>query len=372
MKNLTKVTLASSLILGAALFAIGCGGSSSCCNSNAIKAKVNLLSENNLAGGLLPLNDHTLTVNGLASTSDGTITKAVWRAYADCSKNEVIDTKTVSSKDAKVELDLGAPGQHKVCVTVTDTNGLSDEDCTCITVQELNGPSANINGLPQELKAGCPLPTPTGANSITNSGSNQLSYAWTLDGATAGSGVTPSLPSTLTATPNPHEVCLTVTDSNGISNETCQKVNIIPHVAPTAVMKVWNVDNVDQTDIPAGSVLTKSTQYKLSCAGSRDDCPQDAEDIECRWNASSYKAVNGSCDVAESARTYYIQNCFDDNQHTGHGAQTTTPTTDSALVSFITLCGSATEFDCVEVTMTATDKLHGDLNTSIKRVFKAQ
>ncbi len=370
MSNFTKVLVGSSLVLGAALFSIGCGGGAGCCSGNDVKANVNILS--NVINGNLPSNSHTLDVNGLGSSSDGTITKAVWTAYATCTKDTVIDTKTVTAKDAAVVLDLGAPGTHKVCVVVTDTNGNSDEDCKCINVQELDGPSASITGLSQTLKVGCPLPTPTGENSTTNSGSNTLTYAWTLDGNSVGTATTPTLPTTLTATPNPHVVCLTVTDSNGISNEQCQNVNIVPHNAPTAVIRVWNHLNADQSDIPENSILSKNTRYDLSCSGSQDDCPQDAENIECTWNASSYKAVGGSCDIAKSARNYYVENCFDDAEHTGHGSQTTTPNTDSNLLSYITLCNSATEFDCVEVVMTATDKLHGDLNTTVSRIFKAQ
>ena len=372
MHNLSKIALVGSVVLGAALFSIGCGGDSACCSGNAVVAKVNILESNNISNGTLPLNQHTLNVNGLGSSSDGTITKAVWSVYQNCEKTTVIDTKTVASKDTAVTLDLGAPGQHKVCVVVTDTNNNTDEDCTCVTVQELNGPSASITGLPQTLKVGCPLPVPTGQNSITNSGSNRLTYAWTLDDTNVGTAVRPTLPSTLTATPNPHVLCLTVTDSNGISNEQCQNVNIVPHDAPTAAIKVWNSNDSSQADIPAGSLLAKSTQYNLSCAGSHDDCPQDAEDIECTWNASSFKAVGGSCNVPESSRAYYVKNCFDDAEHEGHGAQVTTPTTASALVSSITLCGSETEFDCIEVTMTAKDKLHGDLSTTTSRIFRAE
>jgi len=375
MKSLSKVLVGSSLVLSATLFSIGCGGGGACCGGNDILAKVNVLSSNNLVNGnTLPLNDNTLNVNGFGSSSDATITKAVWTVYEDCnSRDTIVDgPKTVNTKDVELTLDLGTPGTRNVCVVVTDTNGNSDEDCTCITVQELNGPSASITGLARTLKVGCPLPAPTGENSTTNSGSDTLTYAWTLDGNAAGTAVTPTLPATLTATPTPHVVCLTVTDSNQISSEQCQDITIVPHSAPTAVIRVWNHLNEDQIDIPADSILSKSTQYDLSCSGSQDDCPQDEEDIECTWNASSYKSVNDSCYVEASTRDYYIQDCFDDAKHPGHGTQTTTPNTDSSLLSYITLCSSETEFDCIEVTMTATDKLHGDLNTTVSRIFKAQ
>jgi len=379
MNHIPKIVLSSSVVLAASLFSLGCGGDSGCCSRDAVVAEVSLLASNNFVqDNILPTNVNTLTVNGASSSSNGTINKAVWTVYESCdNKNTIIDgPKTVTTKDQELELNLGTPGQHQVCVVITDTNGLSDEDCKCVTVQPLDGPAANISGLPQTLKVGCPLPTPTGESSVTNSGSNTLTYAWTLDDNAVGSTVTPTLPDTLTATPNPHVVCLTVTDSNGLSDESCQNVNIIPHVAPTAIMRVWNHLNADQVDIPAGSTLSKSTQYDLSCAGSQDDCPSDTdgEEIECTWNASSYKAENGSCDnVPEPGSTrYYIENCFDDAEHTGHGVQTTTPNTDTALLSYITLCGSPTEFDCVKVTMTATDKLHGDLNTTVTKVFNAQ
>lgn len=374
MLNFSKVLISSSLVLTATLFTIGCGDSNACCTGDDIEAEVNLLSNNNFVNeNTLPLNVNTLNVSSLGSTSTGTITKAVWTAYENCNDTSTaIDTKTVSSKDTTVQLDLGNPGTHKVCVEVTDTNGNSDEACQCVTVQEFDGPSARITGLAETLKTGCPLPTPTGATSTSNSGSGTLTYAWTLNGNNAGTGAAPTLPSTLTETPNPHVVCLTVTDSNNLSNEVCQDVVIVPHDSPTAVMRVWNHLNQDQVDIPAGSPLQKNFRYDLSCSGSQDDCPQNpVEDIECTWNASSYQAVDGSCDVDASARAYYVRDCFDDTEHSGHGEQVTTPNTDTNLLSYITLCNSPVDFDCVEVTMTATDKLHGDLNTTISRIYRA-
>lgn len=364
MHNLSKIALVGSVVLGAALFSIGCGGDSACCSGNAVVAKVNLLASNNIKDGVLPANIHTLSVNGLNSSSTSTIQRADWTVYSDCSKTSVIDTAQATSKDDIVSLDLGNPGQHAVCVVVTDANGLTDEDCQCITVAPLNGPTPVIS--PTTIKTGCPLDA---SKSVSHSASGQIkSYKWTLGSLT---GTTFATTATTNTPANASRVCLTVTDSNNNSNGTCQ--NVSPHTAPTAVIKVWNSNDAAQSDIPAGSPLSKNVQYNLSCAGTRDDCPIDAEDIECKWNASSFKAVNGSCDVAESARAYYIKDCFDNAQHPGgHGVQTTTPSTASALISSITLCGSATEFDCVEVKMTATDKLHGNLQTTTSKVFKAQ
>jgi len=367
MNNLSKIVVSSSLVLGAALFSLGCGDDA-CCKGNEVVAKVNLLSSNNLINGdtLLP-NDHTLSVNGFGSSSDGTITKAVWTVYESCSqKNTILDTQTVTSKDTAVELDLATPGTHNVCVVVTDDNGNKDEDCTCVTVQQLDGPSASITGLSQTLKVGCPLPTPTGASSTTNSGSSTLTYAWTLDGNPAGSAVTPNLPTTLTAAPDPHEVCLTVTDSNEISNEQCQNVDIIPHTAPTAVLSVWNSGDTNQTLLNENTdALSRSDSYDLSCGGSHDDCPQDAEDLTCNWEARSY-FVEGT-DCSTTPQTNYISDCFtNEGGHSGFGSKVT----DVSTPTFVQLCSAnETQYKCVEVSLTVTDNLHNITSETVTKTF---
>ena len=382
MKSLTKVALVGSVVLGAALFSIGCGGSSSCCDGNAIKAKVNLLGENNLVKGVLPANDHTLTVNGLASTSDGTITQAVWKAYEDCSKSKVIDTKTVNTKGDKVELNLGAPGQHKVCVTVTDTNGLNDEDCTCITVAQPAGPTPVIS--PTALKAGCPL---DGSQSVANSGKIK-SYNWTLnskDGTSISKEATASVPNPTSAS----KVCLTVTNSDDVSNTTCQ--TITAHAAPHAEIHVYK-RNTQTVEVADGGALDFGSQLTLNCNGSHDDCPltEGGRSIPannngtCDFDGASYESTAADCSVepqagvmltgykdsasnpntateTDTAPYWYKENC----KLTGELVQAN----DTAGTVTVNMCGTQV-FNCVKFTVNVTDQF-GGTSTAVKR-FKVQ
>jgi len=366
MNNFSKVLVGSSLVLGVALFSMGCGGNSSCCTGNDVIAQVNLLGANNLTNGnTLPLNVNTLNVNGMGSSSDGTITKAVWTVYEDCTKDTMIDTKTVTTKGAEVELDLGEAGTHKVCIVVTDTNGNSDEDCKCITVQENNGPTADIDGLSNILKAGCPISL-NGANSVSHSGSNTIqSYVWTLDGTTVSTVETYALPDGLTA--GSHEICLTVTDSNQETHQRCETKVVQPHSNPVAVLNVSH-DNIDVAD--EGTLYFNDT-LNLTCAGSHDDCPEGNRNIPqnestqtgtCDFNGQSWQSEDATCQTPPPAGVVYInggpnptsyfyqENC----RLTGEVNQVNT-TSGSVSVS---MCGQPL-FNCVKFWVDVTDNFGG-------------
>jgi len=320
MNNLSKIVFTSALTLGAVLLSIGCGNTESCCDGNTPpKAKIVLLAQNNLNNNILPPNANTLRVNGIASSDNGKVAKAVWIVYKGCTKDIIIDAKGYKDKNDTVTLYLGNPGNHKVCLVVTDEKGLKNESCECVTVQPFDGPVAKISSLPEQMKIDCPLPTPTGATSISNSISDVLKYKWTLDGNNAGTNVTPNLPATFTATPNPHIVCLRVTDDRGLANEICQNVEMIPHVAPTAVMKVsrHSDTNNSQANIPAGRFLARGTRYDLSCSGSQDDCTMTDDNLTCTWEAISY---NEECAVP--IKTTFIPNCFNETTNPITGAIT--------------------------------------------------
>ena len=380
MKTITKVTLASSLVLGAALFSLGCGSGESCCSGNSVDAKVSLLDSNNMgSNNTLPANVSTLQVSGLTSTSNSNIVKAEWIAYSDCAKTAIVDRKEVSAKDTDVTLDLQTPGSHKVCLVVTDANGLQDEDCKCVTVQETAGPTAIITGLPADMKIGCPLPALSGADSVSHSSSGTISsYSWSLDGANLGTGATPTLPSNLTDNPNPHEVCLTVTDSDGNTNMSCKNLTVKPHDKPTAVLHVLN----GTTEIEDGGELNFGSSLTLNCNGSHDDCPIDANgrsipqynasnNGECNFNGSSYESTAADCSVlpqagvvypdTQTAPYYYKENC----KLTGELTQSSA--TDGQVT--VNMCGTQV-FHCVKFWVDVTDQFGGTARA--EKTFRVQ
>jgi hypothetical protein len=224
MNNLSKVVLTGSIVLGAALFSIGCGGDSSCCEpTKPPKAIIGGFP----SSGVLGANEHTLTINGTPSKDDGRIVAYEW----------TVDDVFASNQQSPT-LDLGEPGRHKVCLKVTDNDNLTNMTCEYITVPALTGPTPIIS--PTTIKAGCPL---DGSSSVSHSSSGEIrEYKWTLnslDAATVSTTAAYTVPNPTTAT----KVCLTVTDSNGESNGVCQ--DVVPHDAPTAVLHVFRDSNLN-------------------------------------------------------------------------------------------------------------------------------
>jgi hypothetical protein len=347
MNNLSKVVLTGSIVLGAALFSIGCGGDSSCCEPTKPPTAI-------IGGfpssGVLGANEHRLTINGTQSKDDGNIVAYEW----------TVDD-VFASKEQSPTLDLGNPGRHKVCLKVTDNDNLTHMTCEYITVPELNGPTPVIS--PTMIKSGCPL---DGSSSVSHSASGEIrGYKWTLnslDSTTVSTASTYTVPNLTTAT----KVCLTVTDSNGEENGICQ--DIIPHDAPTAVLNVLESTGSNPTSISEATLLQRGTAYNLSCAGSTDDCPIADDNLSCQWQARSYFVEGDDCSA--TPQTNYISDCFStDNGHSGFGDTTTTPTTHT----FVQLCGAdSTKYKCVEFTLTVKDNKHNITASPIKKVFHVE
>ena len=386
MHTLTKVVISSSLVLGAALFSLGCGGGASCCDGNSVNAKVNLLASNNFTStNTLPANQSVLAVNGLGSTSNSNIVKADWTAYANCTKDTVIDTATATSKDTSIQLDLKTPGQHKVCVVVTDVNGLTDEDCDCITVQELDKPTPVIS--PAALKPACPL---DGSTSVSHSGSNRIDgYKWTvntLSGSTFATTATSQVPS------GANKVCLTVTDSNGETNGICR--DVAPHSAPVAVLHV-SQNQSGQNEIADGGILNFGDQLNVTCAGSHDDCPltdggrsipQNGTNTNgtCEFNGASYQSTAPDCSVVPQDGVVYTGQ----SQHATNPATATetatapywyrencklsgelTQTNNTAGAVSVLMCGTEV-FNCVKFWVDVTDEFGGTARA--EKTFRVQ
>jgi len=405
MSNFSKIALGSSLVLGAVLFSVGCGGNSMCCKDKG-EPPIPKIADAGSVGvaysdGQYTLSDgnYKLKLNGLdrsVDTDNGQVVKCNWYiADEDQDLNAKNKKLVVKDQCQNVEFDFSkyANGTKKlVCLEVIDNNGLSSKlnnggitdfnadgvirknggaiedrkrlDCRRVVVAKTPEPSplnptfeiynARTNGKASvdRVKQGCPFyfkPTTQLPSDAT--------CKWTIDGVDAGSncdGVTGQHKDDL----NKHKICLSV---NGGAKE-CKDFQAVEHSAPTPVLGVYSDEALTQ---PITGNLNTEQQIYLSCKDSKNDCPGDNAGLECKWDASSYDAVNGSCDVPESSRNYNFQDCFNNPNHTGHGPQTTSANGDLSLtnITYQYVCGSAAD-KCVEIKLKVTDKRYTPNKTS--------
>ncbi|RUM66142.1 MAG: hypothetical protein DSZ06_03870 [Sulfurospirillum sp.] len=133
-----KKILLSSLVL-AAVFS-GCGGSSSCCKDAPVVNAVGIPPVATITG----IEDQTIiqlgqsvTVNGIASSDrDGTVVAYKW----------MVDGKEVST-DKTPTFTFNTPGDHEVCLTVTDNDNNPSANTECKTITVL-GENTNTPVLP--------------------------------------------------------------------------------------------------------------------------------------------------------------------------------------------------------------------------------
>ncbi len=267
-----------------------------------------------------------ITVSGINSSDDVGIVSYQW---------SVDGVNTSTGQNSVVDLNIPS---SKICLTVKDEDNQTNQTCKNVTVVAPSLPKAVMSGLDGVVvKTQCPIIV--SANGSSSNNSVISGYQWLLDDAPIATTQDINIS---VATEGTHKLCLNVTDSTGaVSEDNCQNIVVNPHVAPTP--KLTLID--DLTSLPVtNKTLQPSHSYSLSCAGSMDDCNHEVE--SCNWNASSYLVA------ADGTRTPYIANCFDDAQHTGHGAAITTTLTPS----YIKLCGNTARFNVVEVTLSVTDK----------------
>ena len=277
----------------------------------------------------------TVTVDGMTSSDDVGVVSYQW---------SIDDVNT--STEPTTTVDLNIPSS-KICLTVTDEDNQTNQTCKNITVVTPTLPKAVVSGLDGVVvKTQCPIIV--SANGSSSENSTISNYQWLLDGTEVAT--TQDINISI-ATEGIHKLCLNVTDSIGAtSEENCQDINVQPHVNPTAVLTLLDAANQPVTN----KILLPNQTYSLSCAGSIDDC--DREVSSCEWNASSYLV-----DISAGTKIPYIKDCFNSDEHTGHGDKITT----TAQPSNITLCGSTDKFNVVEVTLTVTDVL-GNSETVIE------
>ncbi len=411
MQNISKkskIAIASSLVLGTVLFSIGCGGDGFCCKDGEPPIpKIADASGNNPANGVYTLSEasgYTLKLNGIkksVDTDNGQVVKCNWY-IADEGKDGKAVHKKLVKKDTcnNVSFDFSTYADHTeklVCLEVIDNNGLSSTinngniadfnsdgdirkkqgqledrkklDCRKVVISKTPAPSpvqpkisiynARTNNLATQdrVKEGCPFFVKPDVAFTPDT-----TCEWTIDGVKVGSdcnGLTGQHKDDL----NQHEVCL-ITNGD-VTNKACETFQAVEHEAPTAVLGVFS-DNQLHNSVQGN--LTAHTQIFLSCKDSKNDCPGNDVGLECKWDASSYDPVNGSCEVDPANRNYIYEHCFTNPAHTGHGPDVTTPNGETAL-TYQYICGSAAG-KCVEVKLTVTDKRYGKTSTPVIKTFK--
>jgi len=417
MNKFSKIAIFSSVVLGAALFSVGCGGDSFCCKDGEPPipkiADAGTQSANYANGQYTLTDSKTLKLNGLqdsVDTDNGQVVKCNWY-IADEAKDGSAKNKNLVKKDSceNVEIDFSkfANGTKKlVCLEVIDNNGLSS-NLNNGYISDFNGAGkiregAKQKGVEGRKKLDCrrvvigsdPVINPTKPEfKIYNARDNQETSSspvkqncpfyfkpvnevttnttceWTIDGTKVSEdcgGVFDQHKNDL----NPHEICL-ITNGD-VAGKECHNFQAIEHTEPTAVMSLYDVN---KNAIADGSILKKQQNFYLSCKDSKNDCPGDNSGLECKWDASSYDAVNGSCDVPEGNRNYNYQDCFNNPAHTGHGPQTTTASEENLQtltgLTYQFTCGSAAG-KCVEVKLTVKDKRFNKTSTTVTRHFMVE
>ncbi|MGB0653011.1 MAG: PKD domain-containing protein [Thermoplasmatota archaeon] len=145
---------------------------------------------------------------------------------------------------------FGDDGDYTVCLTVTDDDGAEDTLCELLTV--LNAPPvadflASLNPVDTNVQVDFTDLSSDSDGSITD-------WAWDF-----GDGATSSLrePSHTFTDDGDHEVCLTVTDNDGVTGVGCQTLSVL-NVAPVADFAGAGGTIGTNTDVPLTDLSTDS------------------------------------------------------------------------------------------------------------------
>ena len=233
------------------------------------------------------------------------------------------------------------------CVTVTDANGCTGEDCHDVTIDpnitfDISGPTSTCSGSDITLDAGV-----------------YDEYSWD-DGSTT---------QTITDAPtNDVQYCVTVTDANGCTGEDCHDVTISPNVVfeitgPTSTCSgssitldaglydeyLWDTGATAQTvtDAPTADVQYCVTVTDANgCTG--EDCHDVTIDPDITFDISGPTSTCSGSDITLDAGVYDAYS-WDD----GSTTQTITdaPTTDVQYCVTVTDANGCTGEDCHDVTI---------------------
>ena len=401
MNNFSKMLVGSSLVLGAVLFSVGCGGDSFCCKDGEPPIP-KIVGESNT----ISLDGKTThTFNGLttAGMDDGTIVKCNW--YIDGKLQSYTE-----SSCSNVELNFaGMSGSPEVCLEVIDNEGISSKenngkikedvegasskkkgnlelrkkmDCKIVAITPENHaePFAKISVFPKgDLMSNCNVITAADAGSTPGEGTIS-EYLWRLgtskdslgnaNDKLVGNVHQPDydLAKMVSDGRNHIVVCLSVKNSIGtVSNEVCEERNIVDYSNPKAVLDVKNIDG------SAVDHLSLDSKYNLSCDNSDIACPTDKKKFSCEFGGRSYKMPAGAttCDWS-SKESAYVSDCVSDGRFTvdGTSKNTLSPSEVATGVNMtITTCSTAS-FNCVDIWLEVNDeKVNGYKSERVMKSF---
>ncbi|MEA3334431.1 MAG: PKD domain-containing protein, partial [Chloroflexota bacterium] len=135
-----------------------------------------------------------------------------------------------STADVSVTTSFSQPGTYTIRLSVTDANGLSDDDTHQITIaQQAQPPTARIEG-PTQASVGEPV---TFTSRSTPGSSPIVSYHWDLGTREASAAPTADVSVTTSfSQPGSYTIRLSVTDANGLSDDDTHQITIVEAVQP--------------------------------------------------------------------------------------------------------------------------------------------
>ncbi|PZX55861.1 PKD domain-containing protein, partial [Algoriphagus chordae] len=226
------------------------------------------------------MNPLTVSFDGSASVSDGTITEYLWDFGNGDTATGMTTVYTYTTK-----------GEFTATLTITDDNSLTDQVALQIVVLENNAPIAVATSTVTEGTV--PLEV-----SFDGSGSSDLegdiSYAWTFgDGATA-TGINPSHTFTTEGT---YTVVLTVTDESGLT--ATSELEIVVATMPNFALRI----NAGGPELTHEGNVFAADQYFSATSKSYTNNSATVPDLYKTERSSAQQGYNYSIPVVNGTYT---------------------------------------------------------------------
>ena len=153
--------------------------------------------------------DEQVTFTSTSTEGDGTITSYEWS----------IDGEQVGT-GSTLENTFTSPGTYHVTLLVTDSNGLSDDITRTVTVQALEGPTADFTFDPEQPN----VDQDVTFTSTSQEGDSPITdYVWEIDGEDVS---TEEEFTTSFDNPGTYDITLTVTDQNDLSDDITKDIHV--------------------------------------------------------------------------------------------------------------------------------------------------
>ncbi len=171
-----------------------------------------------------------------------------------------------STTDANPTLDKACAGAdtHELCVTITDSKGCTDRDCGNFVIH----PEPTASAGPDVAECLEDLTDPSiGGSPTASGGTPSYTFLWEGDAANCLSSTTDANPTfdLSCAGVDDHELCVTVTDSNGCVDDDCMTVTV--HPEPVCTINPLNVTVGNGAITISGAPVTGGTT-PYSCTAS--------------------------------------------------------------------------------------------------------